>query len=108
MILIASSTDFSIEKTAQLLRNLVNIRNRNVDLPEEISTGVNNLLKAQEAFMKDIDHYLHESSINLDEDHIESITTIVETCPEFLATKDEHGRLPCHIAALVGSSSANK
>ena len=37
--------------------------------------------------------------MNVDVDEIETVTTIIETCPEFLATKDNFGSLPCHWAA---------
>lgn len=43
-----------------------------------------------------------------DEDNVEMITTVVETCPKFLAPKDEDGMLPCHLAVIHVSYSAHK
>ena len=109
MIPIASSTTLSIEKTSKLLQNLVNLRNNsNAELPERISTRIDYLLKAQEMLVHEIEEYLCQPTNYENENHMETITTVIQTCPEFLATKDKHGWLPCHQAAHVGSSSANK
>ena len=103
MIPISSSTNLSIEKTAKLLQNLVDLKNNNknieYNIPEDISESIDNLLEAQQLFLKEIDDYLHRPSNFKHIDNIETVSTIVNTCPEFLATKDEGGWLPCHAAA---------
>ena len=108
MIPISTLTTLSIEKAAKLVQNLVDLRDkRNVDLPEDISKSLESLLKAHTKFTKDIDQYMQTDNFE-DEDNIEIVSTIVETCPEFLATKDKYtGRIPCHLAAEAASNSAH-
>ena len=112
MIPIASSiseASLTIEKASKLLRKLVDLKkNTNVELPEEISTGVDNLLRAQQKFLEGIDDYLHQPSNYTNEDNIETVTEIVQTCPDLLAIKDKFGQLPCYIASRIRSSSANR
>ena len=87
MIPITSSTTLSIEKTAKLLQNLIDLRDKgNLAFPEKISKGIDSLVEAQQKFVQGIDDYLHESESFEYEDDIEMVTTIVQTCPEFLAT----------------------
>ena len=43
-----------------------------------------------------------------DGDELEILTTIVEPYPEFLATKDEKGKLPCHCQAWKRTKSSHK
>ena len=95
------STPLSIEKTAKLLEKLVDMRSKkSVRLPDIISKNVDKLLSAQRTFVKEIDNYLHKvSSFKDEDDSIETISTVVQTCPEFLATVDENGSLPCLFAA---------
>lgn len=100
MIPITSSTTLSIEKTAKLLQNLIDLRDKgNLAFPEKISKGIDSLVEAQQKFVQGIDDYLHESESFEYEDDIEMVTTIVQTCPEFLATRDRYEYLPCHYAA---------
>lgn len=109
MIPITPYTNVSIEKTARLLQNLVDLEsNRNVHLPDHIGRSLDDLLKAQQTFLQRIDEYMHERSSFEREDSIEVVSTIVETCPEFLATTDMDGRLPCRVAAHKASSSSHR
>ena len=111
MIPISSSTTLTLEKAAKLLQSLVDLRdNTHVDLPEEISKRVDRILKAQQKLTKDIDGYFRKESTYTDEDNLEMITTIVETCPEFLATRtlDNYNRLPCHYAAEEATTFVHK
>ena len=88
MIPIASTTTLSIEKTATLLQKLLDLSTeQNVELPNFVSSKVNRLLKEQQKFVKDIDNYLQFTPHFADKNGLETIITIVETYPEFLATK---------------------
>ena len=109
-ISIASSTILSAEKTTKLLSNLLELKDkRNVELPDQISESINRLIKAQKSLVEKIDDYLHRPSSFTNEDNIDTVTTIVQTCPEFLATKNEWiGDLPCHSAAAAATNSAHK
>ena len=105
MIPISSSTTLSIDKTARLLQNLVDLRNkRETNLPNHILKSVDNLLKAQQKFVKQTDIYLHDPNLYLaaDDDDIETVKTIVQIHPEFLATQDRNGYLPCNHLGLTG------
>ena len=108
MIPITSATTLSIEKTATLLQKLLDLRNeQNVELSGFISSRVDKLVKEQQQFVEDIDEYLQIRPHFANESEIETITTIVETCPEFLATQ-EKGRLPCFKAAEASLSVNTK
>ena len=108
MIPITSSTTLSIEKTAKLLQNLINLKNkRSIHLPEGISRYVDSLLQAQQILVQKIDDYLHQPEHFGDKDKFETVSTIVKTCPEFLATQ-YFGRLPCHCAVASVSKSSLK
>ena len=102
---ITSATTLSIEKTATLLQKLFDLREeQNVELPDFISSKVDDLLKEQHQFVKDIDKYLQSTP---DESRLETFTAIVKTCPEFLATQ-KRGRLPCWRAAEASSPTNTK
>ena len=105
MIPIAPSTTLSMEKAAQLVQSLVELKDRNVDLPKKLLGSINAFQDAQNTFVKEIDTYLNPSFLPPDEkfiyeneDEIEfvAVKTIVELCPEFLATTNSYGSLPCH------------
>lgn len=100
MIPITSSTTLSIAKTAKLLQNLVDLKEeRNLEkLPDLVEVGIRKLLKQQQEFVKIIDDYMHLEDRGVDEVEIETLSTILEVCPEFLATMDEDECLPCHRA----------
>ena len=109
MIPITSVTTLSIEKTATLMQKLFDLRDeQNIELPNWMSSKLDDIIEEQEVFIEDIDDYLHNTSHFEDESRIETITTIVETCPEFLATHDEHGWLPCYYAAEASSLTNTK
>ena len=107
-----SPTSLSTEKSSNLLQSLVGLKDRNVDLPEEILKSVNNALqdKDKETLVKDIDFYLHVPMNYKDDNDMKFMTlkTIVELCPEFLATKDFIGRLPIDNAAQYATQSSNR
>ena len=102
MIPIADSTSLSIERTAKLLQDLVDLKDKNTKLPQKLTKSINCLLDAQQVFLKDIDTYLHSNH----KYKLEILTAIVEPNPEFLATKDRNGRLPCRVEALKGTKSS--
>ena len=104
MIPITDSTSLSIERTAKLLQSLVDFKDKNVELPEMLRESVDHLLDAQQTFLKNIDTYLHSDH----KDELEILTAIVEPNPEFLATKDWSGMLPCHIEASKKTKSSYK
>ncbi len=87
---ITSKTTLSIAKTAKLLQKLVDLteeKGGGQELPEDIQECVTEVLDAQEKFVKQIDKYLHSKERVIDE--FEVVSSIIETCPEFLATKDD-------------------
>lgn len=105
MIPIVSSTSLSIEKTATLFQNLINLRKeREIELDyDDLEEHINDLLNAQRKFVNEIDKYMHTDFY---EHEIETVTTIIETCPQFLATKDSCGHLHCYWATSVDTSRA--
>ena len=119
-----SSTTISIYQTTQIAKNCGFLAEdilkklddellNNPNLFEDMSKYANNnddILEKLQDLTKIIDKSLHQSHTfeNENEERFEVISEIVQTCPEFLATKDTHGRLPCHVAASVASSSASK
>lgn len=78
MISLTDSTSLSIEKTAKLLQSLLDLRDRKVKLPEMLAESVNDLIEAQEAFLKEIDYFLHDMEDHDNEDKLEILSTIVE------------------------------
>ena len=110
MIPIASSTTLSLEKVTALVQNLLHLKKeKGVDvLPTHISSSIDKLLETQQTLVREIDEYLHQSDHFEDDDNMDMVSTIVRTCPEFLATNDKDGNLLCHLAASVTSSSAHK
>ena len=79
-----------------------------MSLPDEILESFNYLLDAHQTFVQDIDEYLHDLDYeDPGVDELETWTMIVETCPEFLSSRDHDGRLPCHHAALNATSSSH-
>jgi hypothetical protein len=95
MIVISNETTLSIDKVAKLLQKLVDLKEhpRN-ELPDKIESSVKKILDAQKKFVEEIDEYMH--GIDHDEDDLETVKTVGETCPEFLATMDKDGDLPIH------------
>ena len=110
MIPIASSTSLSIEKSAKLLKSLVDLKHKNGKLPEMLTNiVVDHDLRfggRKQKFLNEIDNYLHSNSN--DEEDLEILTAIVQPNPEFLATKDRNGMLPCHCKTWKGTKSAYK
>ena len=100
------SLSLSIKKTATLLHNLVELRDESgVDLPNSISESVDNLLLAQQALVDEIDNFLHFPGHYDNDRDFGMIATIVAKFPQFLASEDSRGRLPCHAAAHMTSMS---
>ena len=98
MIPITDSTTLSIEKTAKLIQSLVDLKDKNVELPWKLAKCVDDVLDTQQTLLKEIDDLLHDHNEAKDnEDRLEILKTIVEPNPEFLATKDEYGRIPCAV-----------
>ncbi len=95
---ITTETSLSIDKTAKLLQALVDLSGGEggggEGLPEVIQKCVDNVLDAQKKLVKQIDEYLHSKKRGLEEFNV--VSSIIETCPEFLATKsdDEYESLP--------------
>ena len=108
MIPITPKTTLSLEKTAKLAQKLIDLtENQNLELPDDLQGQFENYLNFQYCFVRDIDKYLHQQRHYEDEEHIEVIATIVETCPEFLATEYKYDDvIPCHTAANMATSSA--
>ena len=86
-----NNTILSIDKTAKLLQVLVDLAggeggtNLKQKLPENIQKRVDKVLNAQKQLVKEIDVYMHSQHREVDE--IEVVSSIIETCPEFLATR---------------------
>ncbi len=95
MIPLATKTTLSYEKCAKLQQKLADLKQSNpIALPYNILTSLKALEDAQDAFAKQIDMYLHEGGYDPNTEY-ETIERIIETCPEFLATKDQTlGRIP--------------
>ncbi len=92
---ITSETNLSISKTAKLVQTLVDLREDfNQELPGEIQECVNEVLNAQKKLVKTIDKFMHSRRRQVAE--FEVVSSIIETCPEFLATKnnDRNEALP--------------
>jgi hypothetical protein len=107
MITITTETTISIEKVAKLLQNLVDLQKEaEKGLPIKLQACVSQLLSAQKRFVKQIDNYMHLMNYNVD--GIETLKTIAETCPEFLATTDPQGNLPIHCPQVYGESLYSK
>jgi hypothetical protein len=68
------------------------------EIPSFMNHSLQNYVSAQTEFLKDIDDYLHlkNNGEKMKAENFEVVKTIIETCPEFLATKDEEGYIPCH------------
>lgn len=83
------------EKAAKLFKHLINLKST----------------KPDEEFVKEMDDFLHDSLTYMDEDnwrwassnkykcYFRTVKLVVETYPELLATTDEKGYLPIHVAA---------
>ena len=101
-------TPLSIEKTAKLLQALVDLKNSSESepLPRKIENAVNNLMSAQTTFVEEIDTFLHTRESYDDGKNVNTVTAMIETCPELLATKDglQIPRLPIHVAAMNNTS----
>ena len=107
MIPISSSTSLSIENSAKLLQSLVDLEDKNVELPKKLAKCVDDFLDAQQTFLREIDEFLHDYNDEDDsENKLEILKTIVEPYPEFLATMDEDTFLPCHCEALKKPESS--
>ena len=116
---IPSPTILSLQQTATLLQNLVNQQNKNseikndddgssVDLPEHIEKSINKFFNAHKEFVKSIDEYLHLMDSNPEEKEIEeTVSTIVETCPQFLATEDNTKLIPLSCFGLCHSGNCH-
>ncbi len=72
-------------------------------LPTFVQERVAEFRSVHEKFVHDIDAYMHFVEREDNDNEAGAVTTIIETCPEFLATKDATGALPIHRFA---SSSA--
>ena len=70
MIPIAPSTTLSMEKAAQLVQSLVELKDQNVDLPKKLLGSINAFQDAQNTFVKEIDTYLNPSFLPPDEKFI--------------------------------------
>ena len=125
MIPIASSPSLSNEKTAQLLQILTVLKDDKVPLPPKLSESFNAVLDAkktlaedsrvndavqgaQQTLIKETYDFLRHTVDIEDEAIFLSTKTIVETCPEFLATKDNFGKLPIHHAVFCATASFSK
>ena len=95
MIPLATKTTLSYEKCAKLQQKLADLKQSNPNaLPNSVLRSLKALEDAQDAFAKQIDMYLQKGRYDPDTEY-ETIETIIETCPEFLATKNEtEGRIP--------------
>lgn len=103
MIPITSETTFYPEKATQLTQGLLDLRdNENVDISEDISQSIDAILAAQQKLVRQIDDYInnHKPLQQSEEDKFKTVSKIVETYPDFLATKDQHGMIPCHYKAI--------
>jgi hypothetical protein len=101
----STATVLSIEKTATLLRNLVDLGNQtNVGFPSIIEEYVSELLDAQTIFVNQIDQYMHRREHDVNE--VETVRVIIEACPEFLTTKNGSGKLPIFSSAHDYPSSS--
>ena len=102
---ITTATGLSIDKTATLLQNLIDLRTQtDIALPSIIEECVAGLLDEQSIFARQIDEYMHCKKRDVNE--VEIVKVIIDTCPGFMATKDTRGRLPVHCSALDHSSSS--
>ena len=95
MIPISEKTSLSADKTAKLIQILVDLKNRNVELPKQILESINS-----PTLVNDIDTFLRTNSTYENSNEVEFVTVkaIVESYPEFLAT-EFLGALPIHCAA---------
>ncbi len=108
---ITKQTKLSITKTARLLQTLVDLAHEHEEeapgndndqelslllLPKNIQQCITEVLGAQNKLVKTIDNYMHSDNRKVDE--IKVVTSIIETCPEFLATtnNDKFKALPIH------------
>ena len=64
------------------------------------------MLAAQQKLVKQVDDYINnrkataEQQSQSDETKFKIISKVVEAYPEFLATRDQHGMIPCHYKAI--------
>lgn len=100
-------TPLSLEKTCKLLQALLDLKADAQEsdssvpvIPTEVEQAIEDLLQAQNTFVTNIDKFLQKFKTY---DHIGNfnvVKTMVETCPELLATtnNNDKGRLPIHYA----------
>ena len=103
---ITMGTTLTIKKTADLLQTLVDLVEGNQQLPKDIQGCVTQVLDTQKKLVKKIDDFMHSDERRVDE--IDIVTSIIDTCPEFLAARndDTGGSLPIHWFALSISEEA--
>jgi hypothetical protein len=86
------TTPLSIDKTAKLLQALLDLNDSNESdsscLPPEVEKAVEDLMLAQKMFVKQIDKFLHKTESYDEGKNVDTIATMIELCPELLATKD--------------------
>ena len=93
----STTPTLTLDKTIELIHNLQSHQKDN-DLPLYVQGCIDTFLKAQTNFVHQMYQYLHSSTLN---SHVvETVKTIAETCPNFLATRNQNALLPIHNAAI--------
>ncbi len=101
---ITTETNLSFAKTTKLLQALVDLAGEGGDqkLPENIQKCVTEVLSAQKNLVKEIDGYMHSDERKVDD--FEVVSSIIESCPEFLATKSNG---PCKSLPILFFACSN-
>jgi hypothetical protein len=82
--------------------NNKNNKNNEINLPSEIDDAIKAILDAQKIFIKAVDRFVH----NVDDiSKADVIKDIIDTCPQFLTSRNKHGLLPIHTACFRDSCS---
>ena len=95
----AMKNDISIEQTNNLLGKLTLVRD---SLPDEINDAIEAILGAHSTFLNVVDRFVH----NVDDvSKAGVVNDIIDTCPQFLSSRNKHGLLPIHTACFRDSCS---
>jgi hypothetical protein len=78
------------------------VEGNNNTLPDEIIQGMKDVMDAQSKFIQIVDRFVH----NVDDvNKVNIVSDIINTCPQFLSSRNKHGLLPIHTACFRDSCS---
>ncbi len=97
--------NISIEQTNDLFQKLSTLTSSSSSssiLPDEITESIQEIKTAQKKFLNIVDRFVH----NVDDvTKVNVVKDVIETCPQFLSSRNKHGLLPIHTACFRDSCS---